>query len=522
MANIIGDKKNYVHWFLGSLGYGRAESDDTNNVERYENIMNNFINQINNGNYSAKILHLYQKNLSSSLGFNISHWRHFAAAANDLILSRNFLNGLDTSFQSLSSLKTMSYHGITNESIKDAGITVKKLSDLLNGFDNFIKLVLKMNSTTPNAFFKFLANQKGVDIPKDVKLIFNKLSGYSSKEVVQIYDSTIRNIINRAEFKKIEEYGENLKQKNSSTYKYLKNSEMSNEAIASFVNEMNGTLNKLAGLVHEALVAASVNMITNYLIKQSLNNSNIRSVEITGTGSAQDQSLNFSTNTMDLKINGKDGSAQINVYIPSIAGASLKRKSNFNENKDLSVNIKNSNLEKLLHLANVHGLWDANVNNEAFYNIMADHRRHTSQRKTKRKDGREVSTGSNSYYYYSEFDEMTKAMNKMFLIFGLAGGMTKEDFSTHLIVNDKIFSIADILARIGGYDVYPTGGLTESFQAKIRASHEFEASSKGDYETLDREAGKRRSDKIIDFILKSPISLNLVIRHQILKKLNLR
>ena len=100
----------------------------------------------------------------------------------------------------------------------------------------------------------------------------------------------------------------------------------------------------------------------------------------------------------------------------------------------------------------------------AFYNIIGNHRRHAT------KSGK--GGGGGAVYDFKNINQYYNALNKIMLIPALAGSLTKEDLSTLFMINNKVYSIVDIIAQAADFGTI--GNNWNAINQKVRAGHRWQ------------------------------------------------
>ena len=506
----------YVHWYM--------KTGDKNAL-RYENALD----ELKSKAWSGKVQNLMKQRVKQTYGLKTDKdFQKFLEVSTSLLSGKNsdFARGVEFAFKALSKFKSLSQQQIQNLSTivrneNDLTNLGNKADQLFTIMDDFIDFCANFYSKTEGQdFLAFLIaeNNKNKFI-SDIK---------TEKLIKSIIDTKEARIFNRTDadlsrgaslkFKEINTTIKSMKNSNFKNYviqEYKNQTGERKQSLGTIINAYYTNMSSIAGFMYETLLDTFLNVkIIELMKKNAPKNVQISSASAKDSLNNTDSKFTFRKPTVDLKI-GVDG-GQINFKLP--IGLSVKRSTKSTNNK-IDISIKNSSLGKLLELSRNYGLWNEVKHGEAFYNIIANHRRHAS---TSLRGG-----GGGSYYYYKNkrndeaLSPIFNLMNKMFLIFGLAGSLTKDDLATYILVNNRAYSIYEILSKI---DLPETvvGGLTNKTQMNIRSKHRFyyiEGESGKDTTPSIELAKKRTTDLIIDNIFKQQLHMTLNLN---LKKINLK
>ena len=277
--------------------------------------------------------------------------------------------------------------------------------------------------------------------------------------------------------------------------------------IIGFIKKLFVAQSQIAGSIYEIVLNDSLNLlIESKLLKNLPPNIKVVSSEHTGTKQLSGKK-SFKTSTTDVQLGVNFGSLDITIPI----GFSMKKSKFSDKNKLNNLHLKNTNIGKLLDISQSTTQLLDNTDKISFYNIMANHGRHSSK-------GR---GGGSPYYYYkgsqNSLSTYLQKMNQIFLIPAIAGSLSEEDLATIFLVNNQSYSIYDLIASSQQASV---GGLSSEMQKRIRRRHLWELNTlnknnpKGD----DKEAAKIRSKKIIQAIRDEKISMTFQLKVSQLNK----
>lgn len=207
----------------------------------------------------------------------------------------------------------------------------------------------------------------------------------------------------------------------------------------------------------------------------------------------------YNRGTVDIKFSGELG--KIKLAIP--LGASMKL-ARLGSNDRYYLKVKESTtLGKMLDiLENNFNLMDRKKYT-AFVNIFANHSREDTEYR----------------YEYPNMTKFNQVFNKALMVTGLAGSMTENDFATILILNDKFYSIYDIISNMFSNNWFNnmgiSGGLNLSIVKAIGDKHKYEP-PEGFY---NQKAQKTRSEKINEALRSQTFDLKLSLSKNFLAKL---
>lgn len=203
---------------------------------------------------------------------------------------------------------------------------------------------------------------------------------------------------------------------------------------------------------------------------------------------SNDDSLNsFRVGTTDLSFNFTNGKGKIFFSLPNF-GASVKRSVKGIKNNDkFDINLKTSTLGKLLSAAEE---MNGNTFSPYFYNFYA------SKDVAKFKNGKEVSVAG-----ASNIEDSLMALKAQILLPSLVGNLTSNDMLSLFIINEKAYTIFDLLS-----------GLSQSKMGRLGLSG-FGGKSRADVQAKNKPTFKtaiQRSDYLLSMMKK--ITLNMSIK----------
>ena len=148
-----------------------------------------------------------------------------------------------------------------------------------------------------------------------------------------------------------------------------------------------------------------------------------------GKSSYTPYSFKIGTRDISITYNGTGKYGKAVFSIPG--GISLKKSSQSTKSLFKNIKVKDSNFHKLITLTRTNlGSIMSRQNYIAIMNILANHG---------------VKKKKYGTYNYNRMPELLNALKKSFMVVGLAGSLSAEDFSTIFVVNDNVYNIQDIL-----------------------------------------------------------------------------
>ena len=187
-------------------------------------------------------------------------------------------------------------------------------------------------------------------------------------------------------------------------------------------------------------------------------------------------------------------------------GVSIKRTSAVSADSVLA-KVKTAKLESLLAASG------ARIDRNGLYNVIANHGRTYYKFSESGGRGKSIETGT---WSYENFGSLVQMLHKIFALTALSGELADNDFASYVIVNDKIYSILELVEDYllkedeGERLQYISSNFT-SKQEKIRERHfalVTKSLGKKDY----KAAGRARSKEMI----KQINSMSIVIKARIL------
>lgn len=384
------------------------------------------------------------------------------------------------------SLSDLSYQSLSKNKLQELENNAKLLSSALVGLEDSISYLiaaftgadgieaLMINPTLKQKVKRLINNSNAsfiVDGPQ-----YNKLSAAFKGQ----YDSFIKKL-------------EGLSALDISSLK------VSDPNFVSIAGSLASYVNRLAGIASEFIAekAFSADKIAKVL-SSSLAGSGVSISTISRVG--DDKSEYFRVGTKDLSINLTPEGGSLQMTLPS-AGITLKRTNNSDGSNYKNIHLKTTKIGNLL--AAVHGNIVTSAKINAFYNLYANYQRNDIP-------GLGVISSDT-------INEMYGFFHSAFLTSAIAGSLTASDFSFIMIINDKVFTIKDILSNLS-YDSYGNPkGLTflngnnlKKHQKSVVDYHVHKATYKSSMYKGEMTKFKR-SQKVINYINSRPINMSLNI-----------
>lgn len=279
---------------------------------------------------------------------------------------------------------------------------------------------------------------------------------------------------------------------------------------SSIMSSLVARTNRLVGIISEFIVAAQFEGIAVDLADSI--NSMSSNVKATVTRTGDEGSTMFKIGTKDLSINITETGGNVHMKFPS-AGVSLKRtkiKDNNQLNKE--IHLKSSNVGNLLNAIRGNIMTQYRIN--AFYNLYADYNREWTAKKPQPEGDKSDKISK------ATMQSMYGILHLAFVSAAIAGSMTEDDFSFVFVVNDKKYSIADILKNLTSTDMENNSGAI-IYNGKTLAKAQPTIAKKHMANAYVRNPSEsqrlKRSNKTIDAINK--ISMNMSIRLNLKKNL---
>ena len=285
--------------------------------------------------------------------------------------------------------------------------------------------------------------------------------------------------------------------------------------VQNLINYVNGPCRRLIGYAWEGSLANLDSVIT-----EALGGHGARAF---ASGTQQGHGdLQYSTATTDVKISGGQGRIKFNVPIGisvKVASKSPTHAVNFTVKHGTSLGKMLDILQANLGLMNEQDY-------EAYANLTTNFNRpktYEAKPRLTKKTGRQRKRTTKHNYNYPDMPSLNLAINKMLLITGMAGSMDSDDFSTLLIVNDKVMNVYDVLmAAISKNskqtDTFIHGGVTDEKIRKVSKQHHFYTKDSGDTVLSEDQQAERSRD--INLILRNmPITLKLGLSDAMIRKI---
>ena len=493
----------YVHWYM--------KTGDENAL-RYENAME----ELKSKAWSEKAQNLMKKRVKAQYGLKTDKdFDDFLSISSSLVggTKSEFAEMTQKAFKSLSQFKSLGQQNIQNLSSKV--LTPKDLNTLGTQADNMFKIMDNFISFCSN----FYSQSSGQDLLAFL-LSQNLISGKMRTVVQSIIDTKQTRFFNGTEgetgrkgasqkFKEMYSKIQSMKNGNFKNYviqEYKNQSGTKEKSLGEIISKYYTSMGQTAGFMYEILLDTFLNVKIVEMMKKSVpNNVKITSASTKGSSNYTETKYSFAKPTVDLTIGASGG--KINFKAP--IGLSVKRSASSGEH-NIDIHIKNSTLGKLLTLSRNYGLWNETKHGEAFYNIVANHRRHATKNPT--------GGGGGTYYYYqgnnsdNALSSIFKSINKMFLIFGLAGSLSGKDLATYVLVNNKVYSIYEILSKLDLPEL-SVSGINNKVQTEIRGAHRFyyieDKNGKKDTSPSIELAKLRTRNLIQNIIFKQNLGMNL-------------
>ncbi len=286
---------------------------------------------------------------------------------------------------------------------------------------------------------------------------------------------------------------------------YMLKSSQDKSAIAKAIKDyLNAPLRRLIGYTYEHIVEGFNQDVLEQLVGTGARIEHYGAKSMSGP-------LEYSAPTTDLKIiPGQGGKIKVSVPI----GVSVKAAS-ASKRHALNIKFKDSTLGKMIDILGARN-FISNTEYNAYANIIANYKRPA---RNDRK-GRRRSKKANWQYENGKrrMADLNITMNKLLLITGMAGSMSDNDFTTMLIVNDKVMNVYDILRETLKYtststNTDITGGVTNEKIEDISKEHKWI----GDANSNDDSIKRRQA--INDRIRSMHINLHLALSDTILNTL---
>ena len=432
MAKLTGGYSDtYIGWFL---------KNDSGMGQRYAKIADSFISQLNSQNLVKKYIRIAKKNL----GVPENMIRTVLQAA-DGFSAVKFQQAIQAAFDSL---QPESFAGISEDittnkegKIVEIGSNAQRM---LTNLDRELDMLEKVFSDPDlNLYYTFLEKELGF------KLGYQKILNNNSK-LNGILRENRKSVLNKGhleQYKKLmtikQEMDSLTAASGSRSASYLiKKNVADSETVNSALKYIISTVSRLRGIVYEILVKdiVSITNIADMIDERVLASlttgaftTNIKQVSSSGTQGGNN-ATSFKYNTSDIKVSidyiNKKGEVVFNID----QGMSLKI-AKPSSSGVFDIKIKSSTFDKLLKISKSQGVI-ASHQYEAIQNILAN-------------SGRQKRDQNWEIYKYKNMERLIKTLHDSFMIAGLSGSLTKEDFATHIIINNKVYSVLEIIAMSG-------------------------------------------------------------------------
>lgn len=492
--------KFYVHWYYNNKTKKKQKSRyDANYNEKIAERLSKIKGRTLATRFKKIIKNTYKFSSSSEV-------TKFLQNEKDLLKQGGFLNAIDEAFtvvnnaapmfdwsneKILNSLKDPYTEAVTFN--KELEKTIRQMVQFLNHCTN----IMNRGDTQDYLFFleKYSKNTPGLqeallqlkDSKQDVKLM--------TKAKEKNIESEFKELKN--EEQELQTYLTQLRALNADNKSKKVNQETANKNIVGFIRSLFIEQAQKAGELVEIIATDTINaMVATSLIQLPKS----KGIKVTHTGNLVPKQ-GFNKYTTDMKI-------QLRADMPA-TGITIKRYKSYAANKTKldNIHLKNAKVKSMLNVMQSVGLFD-NAQRSAFYNIMANHRRHVSKSAS--------GGGGGAIYKYNSINEYFHSLNKIMLIPAIAGSLTSEDLSTLFLINGDIYSIVDILAHA---DEGSISSNLSTINKKVRAEHRWVKSTKGTAQQDDKIAAAERSKKIIDNILDNTLRLSLSLSLARIRKL---
>lgn len=270
---------------------------------------------------------------------------------------------------------------------------------------------------------------------------------------------------------------------------------------SSILASLTARTNRLVGIISEFIIAAQFEDIVVDLEK-SLNGIPNITASLTRTGDEGSKAFRIGTKDLSIDITEKGGIASM--QWPS-AGISLKRtkiKDSGVANKE--IHLKSSNVGAMLNAIQGNIMTQYRIN--AFYNLYADYKRPWGGKKP------QPEADESDNIDQATMQSMYGILHLAFVSAALAGSMTEEDFSFVFVVNNKKYSIVDMLKNLTAEDINSnTGAIVfkgknlQKMQPTIAKTHITNSYIRKPSE----EQQLKRSNKTISAINRISINMSL-------------
>ena len=491
MRNEKGYPTNYVHWY--------RISDDGALSSRYESTLSKDI--ISNAN-NKKLQKAFKKTVAKTFNIGDPHILNTVLSFGaDSIMrqNRSLKKSFEIAFQSIQSvaLPKVSQEDINNELSKVQAIS-EDTSFFLERLGAAIELCVRTFSDAQiQQYYKYIyANTKDSKIRQNIINIFG--SDFTSKPSF-IQTNKLQNLNAGAQgiYKALKQAYEAMDENPLNLEPYLRSGN------GYKFEKLQGYVNKFMGFVNEQVIVDVNNIVLN-TVKHNVAKGQIKEVHYSGNQPQSSQDFYFKSPTTDVFYktilkNGSSKTASLQMTVP--IGATIKKSQDFSSKS--SIHLKSgAKLENLIKASYNLGIFKRGTET-AFHNVIAN----TGVKKWDLQGKQRIP------YTYNNLSLLTDSLNKVFLVVGLAGSLTKDDLSTMLIVNDQVFDIYDILSYPQSYQLLSkSSGLQEYKILNITKKHKFRYTDGGKNRKFAKKnisKALERSSDIIQQIYKTRINLEL-------------
>ena len=483
----------YVHWYYGKQGSGK-DIKNLKNSEKNSRYNEKIAKQLFNIN-RKRLVAEYKKVIKTTYSFTKnSEVNKFLYDERQLFSKSGFQQAVDEAFNLVHEAAPffkMTDEEIAKSLVKDPKSEVvsfnKELEKTVRAMIKFMNNCTEiMNNGNTQVYLDFLKKYSG-----NSPGLREALSQLGDTKALRILTKTKEDLV-ESQFKELkneevelQSYIDNLNAQTSSVTK--KGTVKSQEKnMVSYVRSLFQAQAQKAGELMEIIFTDVSNaLIETKLIKNISNNPNIR-VEHTGTrapvGGGNTSFAKYTT----------DNYLSLRADIPT--KLSMKRYKGFDGKSLSKVHLKNTNLRSMLNILEARTGLFGQQQRRAFYNTIANHRRHAT------KSGK--GGGGGAVYSFKDINMYYNALNKIMLIPALAGSLTKEDLSTLFMINNKVYSIVDIIAQAAEYGTI--GNNWNAINQQVRAGHRWKPPEENKV-----KSGQERSNEVIESILNSKLNLSL-------------
>lgn len=479
-----------IHWHKDRL---KGMTEQTDFFKNYANQMNKLQKKIR----SAKLTNLFKSKVRQIYGIGIKGAEKILRAADLFMGDKNFAQYFENQFSQLITMKPFSQYGLKakdftdpNKSRKTIDNIAKYLENIEQGYNSIAKF---LQAKDVDAFFRICASQTTT---ADVRETLQKLSQQKNSSISTITYNRFMDLDAAAQgiLRAISYSFETIKDVNRgkvSLDKALSQIHGGKTFAERIVNNINSGMRQVLGFGLEMMVSE---LSPAEIVKILGPNARI---EHSGDQTSKKE-FEYSRSTVDVKFHGKLG--RITLKAPLGATVKLTRK---NDSRYYLKIKEGTSLGKLLDiLEHNYGIIDEK-DYDAFANIASNFRRNMDPEQA---------------YEYADMHNLLLALNKVLFITGLAGSMTPNDFATILILNDKFYSIYDIIKAMNSSDWYMKMGMTGVSFSTIESI----SSEHGYFEPIEyynRTSQWERSKHINDVLRAQKLDLKMSLDQNFLASL---